>query len=126
MDLPKQKEMLRPYSTGELAKMKLFKLNGYNIGFVLKEKNGRYKEIVAVHNNESDVKNIGGDLMKVGIKAGGCYLDHFDGYLSDFYGSLGFEEYDRDKFDAQYDPDGSFRKKYGERDVIYRKHKNCK
>jgi len=32
----------------------------------------------------------------------------------------------RDKFDAQYDQDGSFRNKYGESDVIYRKHKNCK
>jgi len=32
----------------------------------------------------------------------------------------------RDKFDAQYDQDGGFRNKYGESDVIYRKHKNCK
>jgi len=32
----------------------------------------------------------------------------------------------RDKFDTQYDQDGSFRNKYGESDVIYRKHINCK
>jgi hypothetical protein len=126
MDISKHKEMLTPYSTGELAQMKLYKLNGYNIGFALKKKNGGYKEIVAVHNNEPDVKSVGKELMKSAIKAGGCYLDHFDGYLSSFYDSLGFEEIDRDKFDAQYDQDGSFRNKYGESDVIYRKHKNCK
>lgn len=126
MDKSKHKEMLTSYSTGELSQMKLYKLNGYNIGFALKKKNGGFKEIVAVHNNEPDVKNVGKELMKAAIKAGGCYLDHFDGYLSSFYDSLGFEEIDRDKFDAQYDQDGSFRNKYGEADVIYRKHKNCK
>jgi hypothetical protein len=126
MDMSKHKEMLTSYSTGELAQMKLFKLNGYNIGFALKKKNGGFKEIVAVHNNEPNVKNVGKELMKAAIKSGGCYLDHFDGYLSSFYDSLGFEEIERDKFDAQYDQDGSFRNKYGEADVIYRKHKNCK
>lgn len=126
MNMSKHKEMLTPYSKGELAKMRLYKLNGYNIGFALKKKNGGFKEIVAVHNNEVDVKNIGKELMRSAIKNGGCYLDHFDGYLSSFYDSLGFEEYDRDKFDAQYDPDNSFRDKYGESDIIYRKHKNCK
>jgi len=126
MDISKHKEMLTPYSTGELSQMKLYKLQGYNIGFALKKRDGGYKEIVAVHNNEPDVKSVGKELMKAAIKAGGCYLDHFDGYLSSFYDSLGFEEIDRDKFDAQYDQDGSFRNKYGESDVIYRKHKNCK
>jgi hypothetical protein len=126
MDISKHKEMLTPYSTGELSQMKLYKLEGYNIGFALKKRDGGYKEIVAVHNNEPDVKSVGKELMKSAIKAGGCYLDHFDGYLSSFYDSLGFEEIDRDKFDAQYDQDGSFRNKYGESDVIYRKHKNCK
>lgn len=126
MGKSKHGEMLTPYSTNELAQMKLYKLVGYNIGFALKKKDGKYKEIVAVHNNEPDVKNIGKDLMRAAIKYGGCYLDHFDGYLSSFYDSLGFEEIDRDKFDPQYDQDGSFRKKYGAADVIYRKYKNCK
>lgn len=126
MGLSKHKEMLSPYSTSELSQMKLYKLNGYNIGFALKKKDGDYKEIVAVHNNEPNVKGIGEELMRSAIKKGGCYLDHFDGYLSGFYSGLGFEEIDRDKFDPQYDADGNFRKKYGESDVIYRKHKNCK
>lgn len=126
MEKSKHKEMLTPYSTNELSKMKLYKLNGYNIGFALKKRDGGYKEIVAVHNNEPEIKNVGKELMKAAIKYGGCYLDHFDGHLSAFYDSLGFEEYDRDKFDAQYDQDGSFRNKYGESDVIYRKLKNCK
>lgn len=126
MDISKHKQMLTPYSIGELAQMKLYKLLGYNIGFALKNKEGVYNEIVAVHNNEPEIKNIGEELIKVAIKKGGCYLDHFDGYLSKFYSKLGFEEYDRDKFDAQYDQDGSFRNKYGAMDVIYRKHINCK
>jgi hypothetical protein len=65
-------------------------------------------------------------LVKSAINNGGCYLDHFDGYLSNIYQPLGFVEYDRYKFDPQYDKDGLFRKKYGEADVIFRKHKNCK
>ena len=126
MDMSKHKEMLTSYSTGELAQMKLYKLTGYNIQFALRKKNDGCKEIVAVHNNEPDVKNVGKELVKSAIKSGSCYLDHFDGYISSFYDSLDFEEYGRDKFEAQYDQDGSFRNKYGESDVIYRKHKNCK
>lgn len=126
MNRSKHKEMLTPYSAGKLSKMRLFKLNGYSIGFALKKRDGKYNEIVAVHNNEPDIKNIGKELMRAAIDNGGCYLDHFDGYLSQFYQSLGFEEYSRDKFDPQYDEDETFRNKYGEADVIYRKHKNCK
>ena len=119
----KHQEMLTDYDAKELKKMKLFKLKGYNIGFALKKKDGKHQEIVAVHNNEPNVKGIGKDLMKAAIKNGGVYLDHFSGYLDDFYSSLGFVEYDRDKFDPQYDEDGSFRAKYGEADVVYRKLK---
>ena len=119
----KHSEMLTDYDEKELKKMKLFKLKGYNIGFALKKKDGKYNEIVAVHNNEPNVKGIGTDLMKAAIANGGEYLDHFDGFLTKFYQKLGFEEYARDKFDPQYDEDGSFRAKYGEADVIYRKLK---
>lgn len=116
-------EMLSDYSVSELSKMKLFKVPGFNIGFALKKKDGKFNEIVAVHNNEQDIKGVGKELMKSAIRLGGEYLDHFDGYLSNFYKDLGFVEYSRDKFDPQYDVDGSFRKKYGEADVIYRKLK---
>lgn len=71
------------------------------------------------------IKNIGKELIQSAIKNGGCYLDHFDGFLSNLYSSLGFVEYKRDKFDPQYDPENKFRDKYGESDVIYRVHKNC-
>jgi hypothetical protein len=122
----KHKEMLTNYSVDELSKMKLFKLKGYDIGFALKKKGSKYNEIVAVFNNESDVKGIGKELMLAAIKNGGCYLDHYDGFLSNLYSSLGFNEYKRYKFDPQYDKDGSFKKKYGEADVIFRKHKDCR
>jgi len=123
----KHSKMLTKYSASELGKMKLFKVPGYNIGFALKKrKNGKYAEIVAVHNNESEIKGVGKPLMKSAIKNGGCFLDHFDGFLSKLYQGLGFVEYDRDKYDSKYFSDDSFEKKYGKADVIYRIHKNCK
>jgi hypothetical protein len=122
----KHKEMLTDYSVTEFNDMKLFKLNGFDIGYALKKKNGDYSEIVAVFNNEDDVKGIGEQLIQSAVDNGGCYLDHFDGYLSNLYQTMGFDEYDRYKFDPQYDVDGSFRKKYGEADVIFRKHKKCR
>jgi len=125
-DNSQHKKMLTNYSTSELGKMKLFKLKGYDIGYALKKRNGKFSEIVAVFNNEPDVKGIGEDLVKSAIRNGGCYLDHYDGFLTGLYSKLGFIEYDRYAFDPQYDPDGSFRKEYGEKDVIFRKHKNCK
>ena len=121
----KHKEMLSDYSIDEFAEMKLFKLNGYDIGYALKKsKDGEYNEIVSVFNN-SEIKGIGNELIKSAIKNGGCYLDHYDGFLSDFYSSLGFEEYDRYEFDPQYDSEGKFEKKYGKQDIIFRKHTNC-
>ena len=117
----KHQEMLTDYSPEELSQMKLFKLKGFDIGFALKEKDGKHQEIVAVFNNEPEIKGVGKPLINAAIRQGGRYLDHFDGYLSNLYQSLGFDEYQRDKFDPQYDPDGSFQDKYGQADVIYRK-----
>lgn len=123
----KHSQMLTPYSTSELSKMKLFKLKDYDIGFALKQfEDGTYSEIVSVFNNEPGISNIGKELMQAAIDNGGCYLDHYDGFLSNLYKSMGFEEYKRYNFDPQYDPDGSFASKYGKADVIFRKHKNCK
>lgn len=119
--------MLHPYSVSELKKMRLFKVPDYNIGYALKKwTNGKFAEIVAVHNNEPEIKGIGVPLMQSAIKNGGCYLDHFDGFLSKLYSKLGFVEYDRDKYDAKYFDDDSFEKQYGKADVIYRVHKTCK
>lgn len=120
----KHKKMLTDYTVSDFSKMKLFKLNGYNIGFALKEKDGKYSEIVSVFNNEPVV--IGKDLVKAAVRNGGCELDYFDfGFLTNLYKSLGFIEYKRDSFDPQYDPDSSFRNKYGESDIIYSVHKSC-
>ena len=116
--------MLHMYSISEFNKMKLFKLSGYDIGFALKKwSDGTYSEIVSVFNNEPDIKTIGKELLKSAIKLGGRYLDHFDGFLSGLYSSLGFKEYNREKFDPKYDTDGSFRNKYGTSDIVYRVYK---
>jgi len=116
----KHQKMLTDYSVDDLSKMKCFKLPGFNIGFALKnfEDKGMV-EIVAVHNNEP-IKEIGVPLMKAAIKKGGRYLDHFDGFLSSFYGGLGFKEYKRDPYNPDYDPNGEFKKRYGPQDVVYR------
>lgn len=123
----KHKEMLTDYTVSELANMKLFKLAGYDVGYALKRMdNGKYSEIVAVFNNEPNVRGIGKELMQSAIDNGGCYLDHYDGFLSNLYQSMGFDEYERYEFDPQYDPEGKFKDKYGEADVIFRKHRSCK
>jgi hypothetical protein len=122
----KHKSMLTPYSPEELSHMKLFKLQGYNIGFALKGYNGGndYSEIVAVHNNEPAINGIERFVVDAAVKNGGKYLDHFDGYLSQLYADNGFVEIGRDTYDPQYDQDGSFRKRYGAQDVVYRVHKS--
>lgn len=121
----KHQMMLTDYSPQELSKMKLFKLQGFDIGYALKQFDGGYSEIVAVHNNEPEVKNIGNELMQSAVNNGGCYLDHFDGFLSNLYGGMGFIEYKREPYNPKYDPNGEFKNKYGEQDVIYRKHRSC-
>lgn len=122
----KHDKMLTDYSIGDLSQMKLFKIEGYNIGFALKEKDGRHSELVAVFNNEPEIKKIGPELIQDAINKGACYLDHYDvPQLTNLYQRMGFEEYDRYDFDPKYDPDGSFEKKYGRADVVLRKHRNC-
>jgi hypothetical protein len=70
-------------------------------------------------------KNIGEILIQNAISNGACKLDHFDGYLTNLYSKMGFVEVNREKYNPIYDPNGLFKKKYGESDVIYRIHRNC-
>ena len=124
INMKKHQQMLTDYSLDDFQEMKVYKLNGYDIGYALKKMDTGDYEIVSVFNN-SDVKNIGEELIKSAVKNGGCYLDHYDGFLSSLYSRLGFEEYKRYPYDPKYDPNGLFREKYGEQDVIFRKHKDC-
>ena len=121
----KHPEMTTGYNVPDLAKMKLYKLEGMNIGFAIKELKGRHQEIVAVHNNEDSVGGIGRALVEAAVDNGGCFLDHFaTPALNNLYSKLGFEEYEKYDFDPQYVSDG-FVEKYGEVDVILRRHKDC-
>ena len=105
--------------------MKLYKIEGRNVGFAMKEKDGKMQEMVAVHNNEPGVGGVGKLLMEKALAYGGCYLDHFDtGVLSNLYSEMGFVEYDKYDFDPQY-VSSAFIEKYGEADVIFRKHDKC-
>jgi len=121
LDKSKHKEMLTDYSLDELSHIKLYKVPQYNIGFGLKDTSDGV-DIVLVHNNEPTIKGIGKKLIQTAIKKGGNRLDHFDiEPLNTIYSEMGFTEYDRDKYDPTYDPNGSFANKYGKLDVIYRK-----
>jgi hypothetical protein len=113
--------MLTMYSIEQLATMRLFKLHDFNIGFALKDFEDSC-EIVAVHNNEAIIKNIGKKLIEAAIRNGGNTLDHFGSRkLNELYESMGFVEYAREPYNSDYDPDSEFQKRYGRLPVIYRK-----
>lgn len=98
----KRGAFLTPYSTEELASMKLFKLNGYNIGFAIKSDG----DIVSVHNN-AGVRGAGTELMQAAVRNGGSKLDHFDGFLTGFYEKNGFSKVvGVDAWNDEYTPDG--------------------
>lgn len=78
-------EFLTPYTLEEVAQFNTFKLDGYNIGFAIKQDG----DIILVHNN-SGAKGIGDILINKAIEMGGAKLDHFDGYLTGFYRRNGF------------------------------------
>ena len=96
----KRVEFLTPYSVEELSTFKLFKLEGYNIGFALKDED----DIILVHNNER-VGGLGKLIMDKVIKSGGAKLDHYDGFLTGFYRSLDFKLDENDFFLDEYAPD---------------------
>lgn len=97
----KRSEMLTPYSAGELSKMRLYKVQGFNAGFAVKSDG----DIVAVHNN-TGVGGIGGELIKAAKRNGGVKLDHFDGFLTGFYERFGFKVASHEPFNDDYAPQG--------------------
>lgn len=120
---------LTPYTVSDYEGMSTYKVPGYNIGFAIKDHDGSGEggsghngrvEIVAVHNN-SGVKGLGQDLLNAAKKHGGTVLDHFDGPLSNIYEKAGFKVYKTDKYNPDYDTGGAFKKRYGEKDVHYRR-----
>jgi hypothetical protein len=94
-------EFLTPYTDEDLSKMKTFKVKGYNAGFAIKSDG----DIVSVHNN-TGINGIGKELIKTAVKNGGNKLDHFDGFLSGFYNSLGFKVVGHDEWNDDYAPAG--------------------
>lgn len=74
-------------SVEELSSCRVCKVRGYDAGFALTED----KEIICVHNN-SGVRGAGVHLVRKAVQLGGRKVFHFDGWLSGFYSSLGFEE----------------------------------
>lgn len=112
--------MLTSYSIDEFSRMRTFKTPEFNIGFALKDHPDSC-EIVAVHNNEKLIRNIGHLIIQAAIRHGGNALNHFGSdKLNSLYSSQGFMELYREPFDPQYDPEGLFEATYGRLPVIYR------
>ena len=96
----KYKEYLTLYTIDELKSYKLFKINGYDIGFALDGNN-----IIAVHNN-TNIGGLGTVLMNAIIKQGGTKLDHFDGFLTGFYKKHNFKNITNNLyFNKKFAPD---------------------
>lgn len=122
----KRSEFLTKYTKEEFIELgiKTFKLKGYNIGFALKQTKMGNKtrcEIISLHNNEQNVGGIGDEIMQYAIKNGGNTVDHYDGYLSEFYERNGFTTiYLRTMFDEQYaEPNWNY-SMYGTPDILVR------
>jgi len=110
---PSLAKMVSTYEVGEYSKMKTkIRLtedgkSGYGVN-----PDG---ELISVF---SSVKGRGRGLVMDAIKNGANHLDCFDGHLPKLYGSVGFKETGRMKWDDQYAPDGWDYKKFGRPDVI--------
>jgi hypothetical protein len=109
------------YPAEEYKDMKMFLSKDGTAGFAVK-KDG---DIVSVFSTE---KGLSTYMLQMAIANGGEKLDCFDTYLTKIYKENGFVEYDRDKWNEQYKPDGwnkDYYKQYnnGEPDVVYMKIK---
>ena len=117
----KRYQFLTPYTVLDFTKhnVQTFKVDGYEIGFALKPMSDGGYDIISVHNN-TDIRGIGDALIDSAIRLGGTCLDHFDGYLSDFYEKKGFIESERYKWNPAYAPQDWDYEKYGTPDVVMR------
>ena len=118
----KRSSFLTPYTVEEFqnAKVQTFQVPGYEIGFALKPMPDGDMDIISVHNN-TDIHGVGEALIDSAKRLGGTTLDHFDGFLSDFYAKKGFKEYGRWKWDDQYAPEDWDYEKLGRPDVVLRR-----
>lgn len=95
---------LSQYSDDQLAKMELRMLKGGQAGYAL---NG--DELVNLFNNGGrETRGAGSWLVVDAIERGARRGDHFDGYLTEFYRTLGFKE---DRREKNWTPGGA--------DVVY-------
>jgi hypothetical protein len=84
---------LSDYSLTELSQMQLFKVEGHDAGYAIKLGG----ELVNLYNNGGDTsKGAGAWLVIHAIEHGATHGDHFDGFLTKFYRTLGFREAKRE------------------------------
>lgn len=88
-------DTLSDYSLEDLAKMRLFMLDGHDAGYALKSDG----EFVNLFNNgpREQTKGAGPWLVLHAIEQGATHGDHFDGFLTGFYRKLGWKETKREK-----------------------------
>lgn len=114
--------MLTNFTVEDFEQMRLFQVEGHDIGFALQQNGSEYyDDIVAVHNSDPVVRLIGKFLLEAAIRNGGRKLDHFGTtMLNDLYESVGLIEVRREKFNPEFDPGGVFESTYGRLPVIHR------
>jgi hypothetical protein len=124
-DKSKRPEYMTPYTADDYRDggFQTFLVDGISAGFCLKPNpEAGLIEIVSIFNN-SGTAGLGRHLVAAAIKLGGNTLDHFDGFLSGFYESFGFEEIARAAFDDRFAPTGWDYQKLGKPDIIFRRLK---
>jgi hypothetical protein len=109
------------YSAKHLDKagIKAYRLGDYDAGFAVHPDG----EVVNGYNN-SGVPNLGtiGAIDAIANK-NGKHGNNFDGHLTTLWGSIGFEEVRRVKWDDKLAPEGWNYKKYGKPEVVYNEFK---
>lgn len=87
-------DTLSDYSLDDLGTMKLFMLDGHDAGYAIK---GGDELVNLFNNGGAGSKGAGPWLVLHAVRNGARRGDHFDGFLTDFYRSLGFAEERREK-----------------------------
>jgi hypothetical protein len=113
-DRSRRGSFLTKYSVSDLKRFKTFKHEEFDVGYAISPDG----ELVNLFNN-SDVPGLGKLAVEDAKSRGARKLDAYDGYLTQYYKSLGFKETQRVKFLDEYAPDGWDFQKNGRPDIVY-------
>lgn len=103
------------YSQAEYEEMDLFLYDEGKAGFAITNTG----DIVSVFKHpDSEILGAIDVLINEAIRQGGTKLDAFEGFLTQNYTRLGFQEVERLEWDDQYSPEGWDKSQFGTPDVV--------